>query len=269
MLLRDFRANQQHDYRGRKGMLQVRCFVPKGSPSWADDPQALWGAAEEAEKRKDSTVCRNFEVSLPHELDDPARWDLVSDLATRLVDRYGFAIQASSHEPPVHSDPRHFYAHFLATTRRLGPEGFGAKTRELDGVVNGRTEVEWIRAMIAERINARLAEAGFREEVEHRSLKERLEAARCNGIFVQGQERFEELLSRYGQEGRLLGVSYGYTAEQAHRERQGSGRDTSADEASVAKMPIMPAFVGRLSSIRDDEALSAIQADRSGHQDTH
>lgn len=103
---------------------------------------------------------------------------------------------------------------------------------------------------------------------EHRSLTERLEAMRGNGIFVQGQASFEQLLSRYRQEGRLLGVPDGHTAEQAQRERPGPGMDTSADETSLAKMPIMPASVGRLSSSRDDEARSAAQGDPHGPQDS-
>ncbi|MCE4513835.1 MobA/MobL family protein [Xanthomonas hortorum] len=147
--------------------------------------------------------------------------------------------------------------------------GLTQKTRVLDGRINGKEEVEWIRAMIADRINGHLAEVGIGKAVEHRSLTERSEAMRGNGICVQGQASFEQLLSRYRQEARLLSVPDGHTAEQAQRERPGPGMDTSADEASVAKMPIMPTSVGRVSSSRDDEALSTMQADRSGHQDTH
>ncbi|EKQ58375.1 plasmid mobilization protein [Xanthomonas citri pv. malvacearum str. GSPB2388] len=213
-------------------------------------------------------MCRDFAIALPHELDDPKRWELVLDIAHRLIERFGFALQASHHRP-TKDDPRYFYAHLLATTRKMEASGLTAKTRVLDGRINGKEEIEWIRAMIAERINAHLAQAGIGKAVEHRPLTERLEAMRGNGTFVQGQASFEQLLARYRQEGRLLGVPDGHTAEQAHRERQGPGMDTSADETSVAKMPIMPASLGRLSSSREDEALSAIQADRSGHQDTH
>ncbi|KGT82987.1 plasmid mobilization protein [Xanthomonas vasicola] len=147
--------------------------------------------------------------------------------------------------------------------------GLTQKTRVLDGRINGLAEIQWIRAMIADRINGHLEQAGIGKAVEHRSLKERLEAMRRNGIFVQGQAHFEQLLSRYRQEGRLLSVPDGHTAEQAQRERPGPGMDTSVDEASVAQMPIMLSPTGGLSSSRDDEALSTMQVDRSGHQDTH
>ncbi|MCC4612447.1 MobA/MobL family protein [Xanthomonas campestris pv. esculenti] len=267
-LLTDPKSNARHDYRGRAGIIQSRCLAPPGAPAWADDPQALWAAAEAAERRCNSTVCRDFAVALPHELDDPKRWELVLDIAHRLIERFGFALQASHHRP-TKDDPRYFYAHLLATTRCMEASGLTAKTRVLDGRMNGKEEVEWIRAMIAARINAHLAQAGIGKSVEHRPLTERLEAMRGSGIFVQGQASFERLLSRYRQEGRLLSVPDGHTAEQAQREHQGPGMDTSADETSVAQMPIMMSSTGGLSSSRDDEALSAIQADRNGHQDTH
>ncbi|WP_235901000.1 MobA/MobL family protein, partial [Xanthomonas cissicola] len=235
------------------GIIQSRCMAPTGSPAWAYDPQALWAAAEAAERRHNSTVCRDFAIALPHELDDPKRWELVLDIAHRLIERFGFALQASHHRP-TKDDVRYFYCHLLATTRRMEASGLTQKTRILDGRINGLAEIQWIRAMIADRINAHLEQAGIGKAVEHRSLTERLEAMRGNGIFVHGRASFEQLLSRYRQEGRLLSVPDGHTAEQAQQERPGPGMDTSTDETSVAKMPVMPASVGRLSSNRDDEA---------------
>ncbi|MCT8275834.1 MobA/MobL family protein [Xanthomonas translucens] len=266
-LLADPKSGARHDYRGRAGIIQSRCMAPPGSPAWADDPQRLWAAAEAAERRHNSTVCRDFAIALPHELTNTQRWDLILDMADRLIERFGFALQASHHRP-TKDDPRYFYCHLLATTRKMEASGLTTKTRVLDGRINGLAEIQWIRAMIVDRINARLAQAGIGKTVEHRSLKKRLEAVR-GGIFVQGQASFEQLLSRYRQEGRLLSVREGQTAEQAHRERKGLGMDTSADETSLAQVPILPAPTGGLSSSRDDEALSTIQADRSGHQDKH
>ncbi|WP_386337610.1 MobA/MobL family protein [Xanthomonas citri pv. citri] len=259
-LLTDPRSGARYDYWGRAGIIQSRCLAPPGSPAWTDDPQALWAAAEAAERRCNSTVCRDFAIALPHELDDHKRWELVVDIAHRLIERFGFALQASHHQP-TKDDARYFYAHLLATTRKMEASGLTAKTRVLDGRINGLAEIQWIRAMIAERINAHLEQAGIGKAVEHRPLKDRLEAMRGNGIFVRGQASFEEHLSRYRQEGRLLSVPDGHTAEQAHRERQGPGIDASTCETSVAQMPIMRASTDGLSSSRDDEAQSAVQAD--------
>ncbi|MBO9873958.1 MULTISPECIES: MobA/MobL family protein [Xanthomonas] len=266
-LLIDPKSGARHDYRGRAGIIQSRCLAPPGSPPWVDDPQALWPAAEAAERRHNSTVCRDFAIALPHELDEPKRWELVLDIAHRLIERFGFALQASHHRP-TKDDPRYFYAHLLATTRRMEACGLTEKTRVLDGRINGLAEIQWIRAMIADRINAHLAQAGIGDAVEHRPLTERLEAMRGNGAFVQGQASFEQLLARYRQEGRLLGVPNGHRAEQAQRERQGPGIDASTCETSVAQMPIMRASTDGLSSSRDDEALSAAQGDPHDHPDS-
>ncbi|MBZ2682159.1 MobA/MobL family protein [Xanthomonas perforans] len=209
-----------HDYRARRGVLRTRCFVPGGSPAWADDPQALWTAAEAAEKRKDSTLCRNFCVSLPHELNHAQRWDLIEDLAHRLVDRYGFAIQASSHAP-VQGDPRHFYAQLLVTTRKMTPEGLAAKTRELDGPINGRTEVEWVRAMVAAQINAHLSQAGVQVRIdEPYPVTTATQDMRADSsALVDGEAGFASLLNRYRSGGVLMGVPEGHTAERAFAER--------------------------------------------------
>ena len=82
-LLTDPTSGARHDYRGRAGIIQSRCLAPAGSPAWADDPQALWAAAEAAERRCNSTVCRDFAIALPHELDDPSAgsWCLISRIA--------------------------------------------------------------------------------------------------------------------------------------------------------------------------------------------
>jgi hypothetical protein len=42
--------------------------VPDGAPSWALERERLWNAAEVADKRKNSTAAREFEIALPSEL---------------------------------------------------------------------------------------------------------------------------------------------------------------------------------------------------------
>lgn len=64
------------------------------APDWLLDAAKLWQAAE-AEKRKDATVAGEFEIALPHELDGSQRSALPADITRALVDRYGFATQAS------------------------------------------------------------------------------------------------------------------------------------------------------------------------------
>lgn len=217
-LLIDPKSGTKHDYRGRAGIIQACCLAPSGAPAWVNDPQRLWAAAEAAERRRNSTVCRDFTIALPHELDDRERWDLVLDISHALIERYGFALQASHHRP-MKDDPRYFYAHLLVTTRRMEASGLAAKTRVLDGRINGYGEVLWIRAMISERINAYLGLGESQVERKTRDVAERLAIRRGGTVVGDEQASFEQLLGRYRKEGKLLPVPAGHTAERARGEQ--------------------------------------------------
>lgn len=183
LLLEDTRTGQRHDYRRRDGVVESRCIIPDDAPGWALVPAALWTEAEAAERRKDSTIAREFEFALPHELDDDQRSSLALAVARALVDRYGFAAQASIHSPGSKGG-MNWHVHILATTRRLGPDGFLDKTRELDGGPAGRAEVEWIRELVAATTNAHLEAANLDVRVDHRSLKAQADEALARGDLV-------------------------------------------------------------------------------------
>lgn len=230
LLLTDPKTQAVFDYRGRHGVLRVRCMVPPDAPNWADDPQALWTAAEAAEKRKDSTVCRNFQVALPHELDEEQRWDLTLDIAKALVDRFGFALQVS-HHAPTNEDPRNFYAHFLATTRRIEAQGLTSKTRELDGRINGKDQVDWIRSRVVQEVERHLemAKVAGRRPPET-GLAERLAARRHAALPADlSTTPFDELLARYRDQARLMGLPERHTHHAAKRELAQESRDGSPE----------------------------------------
>jgi len=241
-LLIDPKSGIKHDYRGRAGIIQACCLAPPGSPAWVNDPQRLWAAAEAAERRRNSTVCRDFTIALPHELDDRERWDLVLDISHALIERYGFALQASHHRP-TKDDPRYFYAHVLVTTRRMEASGLAAKTRVLDGRINGYGEVLWIRAMISGRINAHLGLGELQVERKTQDLAERLATRRGEGVVGDDQASFEQLLGRYRKEGKLLPVPAGHTAERARGEQSRAlpmvaGTAADAIPYSLAALPV-------------------------------
>nr|WP_080573066.1 MobA/MobL family protein [Xanthomonas citri] len=82
-LLTDPTSGARHDYRGRAGIIQSRCLAPAGSPAWADDPQALWAAAEAAERRCNSTVCATSRLRCRTNSMTPSAgsWCLISHIA--------------------------------------------------------------------------------------------------------------------------------------------------------------------------------------------
>ena len=188
----DDRDGEIHDYRRKLGVDATQIFLPAGAPDWATDRAKLWNAVEESETRKNSTVAREFEVSLPSELTAEERRELAYDFATALVSKYGLVADVSIHQPrtvtdkDLERDPhqhvmidpvtgrRHngnFHAHILCSTRRLGAEGFGSKTRELDDRTTGANQVIECRELFARMTNDALERAGHSARVDHRTLE--------------------------------------------------------------------------------------------------
>ncbi|WP_126965629.1 MobA/MobL family protein [Xanthomonas arboricola] len=257
LLLIDHLTGQRHDYRRRGGVVASECLAPRDAPAWALVPAELWPKAEAAENRKNSVVAREFEVALPHELNDEQRSDLAVTIGQALVARYGFALQASIHSPGSRDGLNH-HVHLLATTRRLTSEGFAEKTRELDGGASGKIEIEWIRQTIASTINGHLAAAGIDARVDHRRLEVQAEEALARGdwaeammlsrqptkhmgktaaalarkgvmtdraaenarIIRENEEAFEQLLAQAEQEGRATPNPTGHSHDQARRDRR-------------------------------------------------
>ncbi len=166
----DEHTGEIHDYSHKQGVKSADIILPKGAPAWAAHREKLWNAAEQSETRKNSTVGREFEIALPAELSEPQRHQLALALAHEIVDRHHCAADVAIHEPGRGGDNRNHHAHVLCSTRRLGPDGFHEKTRELDEVKQGEV-VHW-RERFAILQNQHLKAAGQGERVDHRSLEE-------------------------------------------------------------------------------------------------
>ena len=64
--LTDSRAEKTSDYSGRKpDVWHKEILAPDGAPDWASDREALWNAAEAAERRKDGRPARDVTLGLP------------------------------------------------------------------------------------------------------------------------------------------------------------------------------------------------------------
>ena len=167
----DERTGEIHDYTRKGGVESAALILPDNAPEWARDRAQLWNAAEQAEKRKNSTVAREFEIALHAELSPEQREKLAHDFARELVKRHGCAADVAIHAPGKEGDNRNHHAHILLTTRRLEPDGFGEKTRELDDQKTGKVIVTEWRERFATLQNERLREAGHSVQVDHRSLE--------------------------------------------------------------------------------------------------
>lgn len=164
----DKRTGEIHDYRRKGGVEHKEIIFPHGVTPI--DRGRLWNNAEAAEKRKNSTVAREYEIALPDELNQGQRQALALEFARHLADRYGVAADVAIHAPGRGGDHRNHHAHILTTTRQIAQGGeLGAKTRSLDDRRSG--EVEHIRAAWGHLVNAALERAGHSSMVNHESYE--------------------------------------------------------------------------------------------------
>ncbi|WP_312283629.1 MobQ family relaxase [Candidatus Igneacidithiobacillus taiwanensis] len=241
----DNRTGEIHDYTRKKGVEHAELVLPADAPEWASDREALWNEAEATEKRKNSTVAREIEIALPSELSPEERKRLALDFAREVVECHGCAADVAIHAPGKGGDQRNHHAHILLTTRRLGPDGLGEKTRELDDKKTGSELVAQWRERFATLQNERLQENGIAARVDHRSLEAQgieREPTRHLGPAATGYERREKQPSdrriQLEQEAaeRLARAKELGELERASREQEQTIIDLSGDiKAAIAE----------------------------------
>src|SRR6185437_12477366 len=137
--IRDERTGEVYDYSRRHDVAYKEIIVPadmadQPEMAWALDRSALWNAAEEAGKQRNSRLAREWLVLLPPELSSEQRSGLARRFAVELAEHYRCAVDLAIHRPKQGADPRHNHAHLLMTTRELTPQGLGKRlSLELSG----------------------------------------------------------------------------------------------------------------------------------------
>jgi hypothetical protein len=90
-------------------------------------------------------AARDWELGLPSETSDAARFEIARAFATQLVERYGVAADVAVYAPHREGDRRNHHAHILTTTRVPSAEGLTDKTPVLDSASTGGPEIESMR----------------------------------------------------------------------------------------------------------------------------
>ncbi len=182
-LVYDRTTDQTFDYTKRRGVeyaeIVLSTAAAKRDINWARDRQELWNRAELAENRSNSRVAREFEMSLPHELNKGQRETLARDFAQQIADRYNCAVDFAVHAPHWRGDRRNYHAHLFATTRTIEPDGLGKKTtiewsdtnRRRAGLEPAAREIDHVRAMWEGIANERLKALGIAARIDRRSLE--------------------------------------------------------------------------------------------------
>ena len=128
--LLDERTGLTSDYSRKDGVTHAEIVAPDNTPDWMHDRAQLWNAVEAVERRKDAQLAREVQLSLPHELTDEQRKELVLGFVKEQFVAKGMIADIAIHAPSADGDQRNHHAHVMLTMRTLTNEGFGNKARD-------------------------------------------------------------------------------------------------------------------------------------------
>ena len=165
----DERTGEVHDYSRKSGVAHAEIILPRGADPRFEDRSVLWNAVEKSEKRKNSTVAREYEVALPAELSPDQRRALATAYGHWLAERFGVGVDVCIHEPNREGDQRNHHAHILTTTRKIEGGELTGKTRELDERKSGA--IEEVRTVWEDLANRHLDRAQEQARIDRRSFE--------------------------------------------------------------------------------------------------
>jgi len=296
----DARTGLVHDYTRKGGVEHTEILTPDGQGA---ERNALWDAAELAEKRKDARTAREWIVALPIELSAEQRKSLARDFAQALVERYGIAVDFAIHAPDREGDNRNHHAHLLTTTRQVsrGPDGalvFGDKAQiELsdralrawrDATIAGptrpgdrygaATEVQAVRELWEHTANAAFERAGVKARIDAHSLEAQgidREATQHLGPVASEMERRgkasdrgdgnREVSVNNTERARLTAEIIGLQAERTRREQARQAAELLAQRQKLARL-LAAIAVRREAEARARAERERIEAEREARR---
>jgi ATP-dependent exoDNAse (exonuclease V) alpha subunit len=191
--LTDERTGLDHDFARRQGVLSAEIIAPDHAPEWVHDRSRLWNAIEAIETRSNSQLAREIQFSLPHELDDAGRRELLHDFVREQFVSRGMVADVAIHRPDRDGDNRNHHAHVMLTMREITREGFHpTKSTPTARGWNAKENVELWRELWAQHQNRALERGGHADRVDHRSLEARgidREPTQHMGPIAHGMEK--------------------------------------------------------------------------------
>ena len=192
--LYDEKAKVWHDYRKRElgeEIVRALTIAPRGAPAWATDPSILWNKVEQAEKRKDAQVARDYRIPIPFGLTDQDAGDLSEEMARFICEELHVPVSMGLHRDADRdalgniksSDKQGFHAHLYFPTRPLldvsdGEEGngqasmgFGPKLHEFSKQHLGSAFIELLNCRWSELANDYARKSGNLAKYEFKSYK--------------------------------------------------------------------------------------------------
>lgn len=192
MKLRDNRLDKEFNYSNKKDVAYTEILAPTNAPDWVYDRETLWNEVEAFEKRKDAQLAREVQVSLPIELSNEQKIELLRTYVQEVFVDQGMIADFAIHD----IDGKNPHAHILLTLRHVNEQGFGLKNRDWN---QKPARMMW-RERWAEIQNLYLERNGIDCRVDHRSYADRgieLVSQNVNKENYHGVSRGDaEILSR-------------------------------------------------------------------------
>ncbi|WGF90991.1 MobA/MobL family protein [Marinivivus vitaminiproducens] len=169
---------------GQRGtLLWSQVLTPEGVDTHWRDREMLWNTVEERERRRDASLARELEFTLPRELSDAEKIDVTVGFITNECVAGGMIADTTIRATSARDGGRNVHAYALLTTRRvLRARLFGLKERDWNA-----PHLYWRwRQSIAKRVNDALEQGGHEARVDHRSYAERDDEVRSGGVKQPG-----------------------------------------------------------------------------------
>jgi len=197
--------------------------APRDAPAYLIDNAQLskaWNDVERSETRVNSIVAVHWNVAGSREFSENDHKLAAREIASEFSRRYGVMVTWGIHKPTEHCDDRNWHYHFGHNMRRVRPEGFGEKAREIIAEQTFVEETRWGREMIAGVLNKHHVRIHSAEQVTHLSYAElnmTQEPTRHLGNR-QNQAELKGIQTETGNENRAIRErNRRYDAEQAGR----------------------------------------------------
>ena len=133
--LQDEEQGITHDYTKKQGVVYSDVILCENAPQEWQDRNILWNEVQNKETAKDARLAREWECSIPNELNEEQAKDLCRKFAQSLADE-GMCVDYSIHwneknEAKDRTEDNH-HCHFMGTTRSVTENGeWAAKSKKV------------------------------------------------------------------------------------------------------------------------------------------
>ncbi|NGL84898.1 MobQ family relaxase [Streptococcus equi] len=121
--LKDDYYGKTHDYSKKDDLVFSKIFLPEHIPKEFSNREYLWNSVEKIEKSKNSQLARNLLFTLPRELNEEDRINLISEFIEENFTSKGMIADCNIHNPMASDNEEQPHAHILLTLREIDEKG--------------------------------------------------------------------------------------------------------------------------------------------------